>query len=165
MTFPEYDIYQNRVMGAHLIWEFTKAYCDHNVVGNNSGPTIYHALPILPLCLNQRVVEGIHSRNFKEGSLSRAIQENRDIFSGLQERMIDMSGLTFSSIDIAFKANLLVFEHETMTFIPNSLNISEKYAKQLFEDYSDMLRASRRIGSWFSQLSFGEISMNFNIII
>lgn len=163
MNFIEYDIYQNKVLGAHILWEFSKSFHEHNK--QNHYASIYHTLPVLPLCLNRRVVEGIKNRNFREGSLTKAINENKDIFSGLQERMTNMASITFESIYIGMCSRMFLLEKEKMTLIPNSVNPPEKTIKTLHEDYKDMLNASRRIGSWFSQLNFPEISMYFNITI
>ena len=163
MKLPEYDIYQNKVLGAHLIWEFTKAYKEHS--NSNSYPSIYHIIPVLPLCLNRRVVEGIKSRNFREGSLARAIEENKDIFSGLQERMIDMMPTTFESIYLGVKGGLMTLDKTEMQILPNFKNPPEKILKNLQEDYKDMLSSAKRLGSWFAQLNFQEITMYFNINI
>ena len=163
MALLEYQIYQNRLLGAHIIWEFAKSFDEHSKEIEKKYPNIYHVLPVLPLCLNKRVVDGIKSRLFKEGSLLRAINENKDLFSGLQDRMESMASITFGSIYIATKARLIVFDKEQMLLIPNSSSIPSKITDKLYEDYKDLLKASRRVGSWFSQLTVEEISMYFNI--
>jgi hypothetical protein len=163
MALLEYQIYQNRLLGAHVIWEFTKSFSEHSKDQDSKYPTIYQALPVLPLCLNKRVVEGIKARLFKEGSLLRAIHENRDLFSGLQERMESMATLTFGSIYIASQGGLIIYDREQALLIANSFTVPSKITDKLYEDYKDILKASRRLGSWFSQLSTEEISMYFNI--
>jgi hypothetical protein len=163
MELIEYQIYQNHVLGAHALWEFTKSFNDNSVP--YKYPTIYQAMPVLPLCLNKRVVEGIKYRNFKEGSLLRAIEENKDLFSGLQERMMDMAKLTFHSLYLATNSRLLVLDREQMVLIPNQITSPQKSIAQLQEDYKDILKASRRIGSWFSKLSLQELLMYFNITL
>lgn len=163
MKLFEYDIYQNKVLGAHLLWEFSKSFRDHSE--KNFSPTMYHMVPVLPMCFNRRVVEGIKTRNFREGSLARAIQENKDIFSGLQERMIDMLPTTFESLYIAIASGMLFFDKSEMVILPSSVTAPDKILKSLQEDYKDMLSASRRVGSWFSQLNFQEIAMYLDITI
>jgi hypothetical protein len=163
MELIEYQIYQNRVLGAHVIWEFVKSFNDSD--NQNKYPSIYQTMPVLPLCLNRRVVEGIKYRYFKEGSLLRAIDENKDLFSGLQIRMVDMAKLTFNSIYLATNSRLLVLDREQMVLIPNQVPVPQKTIAKLQEDYKDILKASRRIGSWFSKLSLQELLMYFNITI
>lgn len=161
MALVEYQIYQNRLLGAHIIWEFAKTYTEHSP--DKLYPTIYHVMPVLPLCLNKRVVEGIKSRLFREGSLLRAISDNKDLFSGLQDRMESMATLTFGSIYVASQGRLILFDNEQMTLIPNSFSVPSKITDKLFEDYKDILKAARRVGSWFSQLTMEEMIMYFNI--
>ncbi|MCW3107996.1 MAG: hypothetical protein JWQ09_2502 [Segetibacter sp.] len=163
MALLEYQIYQNRLLGAHIIWEFTKSFNEHSKNIEKSSATIFHVMPVLPLCLNKRVVEGIKGRLFKEGSLLRAINDNRDLFSGLQERMESMASITFGSIYIATQGKLILFDRDQMLLIPNSIPIPSKLTAKLYEDYKDILKASRRVGSWFAQLSIEEIQMYFNI--
>lgn len=163
MKLAEYDIYQNKVIGAHLLWEFSKAFKEHS--DKNEYASIYHIFPVLPLCLNRRVVEGIKSRNFREGSLARAIEENKDIFSGLQERMMDMLNTTFESMFIGLSTGILLLDKPDMLILPNLSSPPEKIIKNLQEEYKDMLSAARRIGAWFSQLNFQEITLYFNIAI
>lgn len=161
MEFIEYQIYQNRILGAHIIWEFTKSFNDFSP--EKLYPSIYQAMPVLPLCFNSRVVEGIKSRRFREGSLLRAIEENRDLFSGLQNRMESMANITFESIYLAANARLIVLDKDEMKLISNQVSSPQKTIALLQEDYKDILRASKRIGSWFSQLSFAELLMYFNL--
>ena len=92
MALLEYQIYQNRMLGAHILWEFSKSFSENT--DGKKYPLMFHMMPVLPLCLNKRVVEGIKSRRFREGSLMRAIDDNKDLFSGLQDRMEGMATLT-----------------------------------------------------------------------
>lgn len=163
MALVEYQIYQNKILGAHIIWEFSKSFNVYSENRENKYPSIYHVMPILPLCLNKRVVEGIKARYFKEGSLLRAIDDNRDIFSGLQERMESMAKITFESIYLATQGRLVLLDKDQMILIPNNISFPSKLTDKMYEDYKDILRASKRLGSWFSQLSIEEISMYFNI--
>ena len=96
----------------------------------------------------------------KEGSLIKTITENKDIYSGLQERMELSSDLTFKSVYMAVSANILIYDRETTQLIPNRK--SEPQIKN-YEDYVDIMASSRRIGAWFAKLSVQEITQYFNI--
>ncbi|MFD2866902.1 three component ABC system middle component [Mucilaginibacter antarcticus] len=104
----EFEIFQNKAIGAHIIWEFSKNYQMHH--REKASPSLVEVMPVLPLCLNKRVVSGIKERNFKGGSLLRAIDENKDLFSGLQERMEDMAPLTLQSIYIGAISGLITYD-------------------------------------------------------
>ena len=160
----EFDIFQNKIIGAHAIWEFAKCYSSYHAEHHN--PNLMLMMPVLPLCLNKRVISGIKERNFKEGSLIKALDEHKDLFSGLQERMEDMAELTLQSIFIASVSGLIVFQRETGEIIPSARNFPNKLKNQIGgpkNDYSDILSASKRIGAWFSQVNLSELMLYFNI--
>src|SRR5699024_3954896 len=96
MNLNEFDIFQNKVVGAHVLWEFSKYYQMHHIDGLH--PNLMSTMPVLPLCLKRRFIENVKERKFKEGSLLRTLDENKDLFSGLQDRMEGMANLTFESI-------------------------------------------------------------------
>ncbi|MFD2144948.1 ABC-three component system protein [Mucilaginibacter antarcticus] len=62
----EFEIFQNKAIGAHIIWEFSKNYQMHH--REKASPSLVEVMPVLPLCLNKRVVSGIKERNFKGGA-------------------------------------------------------------------------------------------------
>jgi len=157
-TISDYSIFQNHVLGAHALWEFSKHYQQYEE--NNQAPILLLALPVLPIVFNKRASDCIKNRNFKEGSLFKTITENKDIYTGLQERMEQSMDITFNSIHIAVAADLLIYDRETTQLIPNRK--SEPYIKKHL-DYLDIMASSKRIGAWFAQLSLQEITDYFNI--
>jgi hypothetical protein len=163
MKVNEFDIFQNKLIGAHIIWEFAKYYRMHHEKKNS--PDLMLVMPVLPLCLNKRVVSGIKERNFKEGSLLKALDEHKDLFSGLQERMEDMAELTLQSIFIGSVSGLLVYQRETGIIIAGSRNFPNTLKNHIGGryDYADILSASKRIGAWFSQVNLSELMLYFNI--
>jgi len=157
-TISDYSIFQNHVLGAHALWEFSKHYQEYEE--NNQAPILMLALPVLPIVFNKRATDCIKNRNFKEGSLFKTITENKDIYAGLQERMEQSVEITFKSIHIAVASNLLIYDRETTQLIPNRK--SEPQIKRHL-DYLDIIASSKRIGAWFSLLSLQEITDYFNI--
>jgi hypothetical protein len=154
----DYSIFQNNILGAHAIWEFSKYYEEHSP--EKSYPLLILALPVLPIVFNKRATDCIKTRFMKEGSLMKTISENKDIYSGLQERMELCLDLTFKSINMATSSGLILYDKETTRLIPNRK--SELQIKR-YEDYIDILAAARRIGAWFATLTFQEICDYFNI--
>ena len=43
----DYSIFQNHVLGAHALWEFSKYYQEYEL--NNRPPILMLALPVLPI--------------------------------------------------------------------------------------------------------------------
>ena len=154
----DYGIYQNKLLGAHAIWEFSKFYQEYEE--NHKPPQLLLALPVLPIVFNKRAMNIIKGKKFKEGSLIKTISENKDIYVGLQERMEDTADITLSSIYLATASNLIMYDRETTNLVPNS-SILPKINK--YEDYSDIISSSKRIGAWFAQLNTYEIMELFQI--
>jgi hypothetical protein len=154
----DYNIYQNYAIGAHALWEFCKSYQEYH--DEKKPPILLLALPLLAIVFNERATEAIKNRNFKEGSLYKTITENKDIYSGLQERMENSLDLTLKSINIASASNLIIYDRDTTMLIVNSKFEPQKI---IHSDYKDIILASKRIGAWFAQLNLQEITTLFNI--
>lgn len=157
-VISDYKIFQNHALGAHALWEFSKHYQEFEE--NKQSPILLLALPVLPIVFNKRATDCIKNRNFKEGSLFKTITENKDIYTGLQERMEQSVETTFKSIQIAVASDLLIYDRETTQLIPNRK--SEPQIKRHL-DYLDIIASSKRIGAWFAHLSLQEITDYFNI--
>jgi hypothetical protein len=154
----EYQIVQNEVLGAHALWEFAKYYNEYNL--RKSNPELMLSFPVLPIVFNKRATKAINGRNFKEGSLYRTINENKDIYTGLQDRMENMAPLTFKSLSTAFSLRLLGFDNELSQIVPFSKTFP---LKDVNVEYQEIIHSSRRVGAWFGQLDYSEISVYFNI--
>ena len=163
MALNEFEIFQNKLLGAHIIWEFAKNYKMHH--SEKDVPSLLITMPVLPLCLNRRVVQGIKERNFRGGSLLRAINENKDLFSGLQERMENMANLTLESIYVSSVTGLITYDRDSSTIIPKATILPLKLRDNLKknEDYNNIINASKRIGAWFAQFNQSEILLYFNL--
>lgn len=157
-TLNDYNIYQNHAIGAHALWEFCKSYQEYQQ--DKKAPILLLTMPVLPIVFNKRATDSIKNRNFKEGSLFKTITENKDIYSGLQERMENSIDVTFKSINIAVAANLIIYNRETTELIVNSKSEPQKI---VHADYKDIILSSKRIGAWFAQLNLQEITTFFNI--
>ena len=163
MTLNEFDIFQNKVLGAHIIWEFTKNFqMNHS---EKAFPSLLLTMPVLPLCLNKRVVTGIKERNFKGGSLLRALDENKDLFSGLQDRMENMAHLTLESIYLGSVVGLISYDRDKGLIAPLVRSLPTKIKENMSKnhEYIDIINTSRRIGSWFGLFNQSEILLYFNL--
>ncbi|WP_316812573.1 three component ABC system middle component [Pedobacter heparinus] len=163
MKLNEFEIFQNKVVGAHAIWEFSKYYQMHHV--DKFCPSLICTMPVLPLCLNRRVIENVKERKFKEGSLLKTLDENKDLFSGLQDRMEGMAELTLESIYLGAVTGLFYYDRENSLIIPRMKFLPAKIKDGLNsnKDYSDIIHTSKRVGAWFSQFNHSELLFYFNL--
>jgi len=157
----EFQIFQNKLLSAHLIWEFAKSYEDYNL--DHSHPDIFSTLPVLPICLNARAVKTIKERRLREGSLLKVVDEQKDIFAGLQERMQNMAQHTLESIYFAATTNLIHFDKKSFVLIPSRKNVPQKILRTLGKNYLDLLSTSKRLGAWTANMNISELSLYFNI--
>ncbi|MGY4384137.1 hypothetical protein ACVWYN_001163 [Pedobacter sp. UYP24] len=163
MKLNEFDIFQNRVVGAHAIWQFAIYYQMHHL--ERSCPNLMCTMPVLSLCLNRRVIQNIKERNFKEGSLLRTLDENKDLFSGLQERMESMAELSLESIYLGAVTGLFSYNRDQDLIIPKMKFLPAKIKEEIDKnrDYADIINASKRVGAWFSQFNHSELLFYFNL--
>lgn len=159
----EFDIFQNKVLGAHVIWEFSKNFQINNK--EHAAPSLLITMPVIPLCFNKRVVTGIKERNFREGSLLRALEERKDLFSGLQERMESMANLTLGSVYLGAVSGLFAYDRENAIIIPVAKGLPSNIKEAIIKnyEYNDIISASRRIGAWFGLFNQSEIMLYFNL--
>ncbi|GAB3916987.1 three component ABC system middle component [Mucilaginibacter boryungensis] len=159
----EFDIFQNKVLGAHVIWEFSKNFKLNNK--EHAAPSLLMTMPVIPLCFNKRVVVGIKERNFREGSLLRALEERKDLFSGLQERMEGMADLTLQSVYLGSVSKLFYYDRENAIIVPIAKGLPAKVKESVIKnyEYNDIINASRRIGAWFGLFNQSEIMLYFNL--
>ncbi|CAD5277557.1 MULTISPECIES: three component ABC system middle component [unclassified Imperialibacter] len=156
-----FETVQNEALGAHAIWEYSRFYNEYSETHEYS-PVIL-ALPVLPIVFNARARGEICNRNFREGSLLRTISDTRDLYSGLQDRMEGLVGLTLKSLYLASAVDLVQYDERDSLIIPKRktpLNIELSYGKE----YDQIIQASRRIGAWFGQLDISEIMIHFNVV-
>lgn len=161
MELNEFEIFQNNAIGAHIIWQFAKSYTNNH--SDKAAPSLILTMPVLPICFNERTVNLICDRNFREGSLIRALNESKDLFAGLQGRMEEMSQLTFNSIYLACNSGLIEYDKNNSEIIANNKGIPPIQYKSFSKDYQNIIDASRRVGYWFSQLNVIEIMTHFNL--
>lgn len=156
--FDEFELMQNQVLGAHALREFVKFY--QRVHVENIGPSLLLILPVLPLVYNQVSTQSISNKHYIEGSIYKALREDKTLFIGLQARMEKMYEQTLQSVFMAANLGLLEYDVPTTRLtLSNGSNPSLKFS----EDYETILRSSRRLGSWFAQMSESDILETFRI--
>ncbi len=152
----EFDIFQNKILASYVLWEFCKNYS----LQKKQPPSLKLIMVVLPICFNKRIVDGIKSRNFREGSLYRALDENRDLFIGLEDRIESMGKLTFETIYLCSVSGILDFDRDRqeLRFVPKAIKESEFSKLRQYPDLADIFNAAKRIGTWFGKMNSVEIT-------
>lgn len=152
-NIEEYYIVQNYALSALALWNFSYEF--YNNDGEKRGPTLPLLMTILPMVLHKETVSLIY-RKQKEGGFYRAITEDKVIEIGLQERMEAMADKTLRSLNLAFASGILGYNNLNTQIIPKQKPPS---LSSYNEETNKIIRASQRLGYWFSDLSLEQISI------
>lgn len=156
----EYRIIQNPFLGAHALWEFVKHYQHHNAKGA-PYPILF---TVLPICFNTSLSKLIEKRSLDKSSISRVIMEDTSVFRGVQDRMESMFVETNQAILIACASKLITIDENA-----NVQYILGKRQKTLIKPttynapYNRIINTSKRLGSWFGQMTEEEIFITLKI--
>jgi site-specific DNA-adenine methylase len=147
----EYEVIQNCALGALALWTFAAEY--YLKSDEKYGPNLAVAMLVLPLVYNEHFVNSVFRRNLK-GGFYNALNDDKALFLGVQDRMQSMATLTLKSINICFSAKLLTYDKDNSELLPIRTNTP---AYKDNDSIKDILSASKRLGYWFSTLNFQEL--------
>lgn len=154
----EFNIIQNSGIGALILHSFVNEF--YETKNKTQGPIIPLVMPVLPLIYNKESTERLCRNNRLVSSYYNSLNENKLIPVGLQDRMEKMSSQTFRALNFAFSTNILTYNQRTTQILP----VEKAYIPNLiYENNKKMLKASKLLGFWFSELSIEEIMQTLNI--
>lgn len=156
----EFEIIQNNILGAHLLFEFCKSYYKSE---NNRYPKLYILFLVLPILYNKETVELIFQRKFKHGSFMKSLDEKGNLFFDIQYRMEELAPKTLKSLNIAFASGILQYSPLNNSIIFNPESKLSYQLKLLNKDYQNKILAAKRLGFWFSSLKNEELIMYLNV--
>lgn len=156
----EFEIIQNAAIGAHALYAFTQRYIQAEE--EKKGPLLPFMFPILPIVFTKEYTKQISSRNFKIGSFYKVMTSDNSFFINIVPKMQELSETTFKAIELGFSAKILVYDNENAR-IYSGKNVNIIKASNLSKSYSDIIKTSQRLGSWFAQLKDDEIVSYFNL--
>lgn len=156
----EFEIIQNAALGAHALYAFTQRYEQANI--ERKGPLLPFMFPVLPIAFTKEYSDQISSRNFKLGSFYKVITSDNSFFINIVPKMQELSETTFKAMELGFSTKILVYDNENAR-IYSGKNVSISKQSNLSKSYSDIMKTSQRLGSWFAQLKDDEIMSYFNL--
>lgn len=156
-NIKEYDIVQNQALGALAMWNF--CYDFYKNTEQNCGPILPHLMLVLPMVFHKETVSSIYRRK-KEGGFYRVITEDKMIQVDLQQRMEAMAEKTLISLNLAFASGILEYNNLNSQIIPKRTPPS---TNSYNDETNKIIRASQRLGHWFSELSFEQIGLYLRV--
>lgn len=157
MKAKEYELVQNVALASVTFRRFAKEFTE--AAKTESGPTLLHFLPVLPIVFHEETSISIYSRR-KIGGLENALIDNRALFVGLQKRMEDMHEQTLAALNISCATNLLSYDRVLHQFFPGRRVGAPSLNNQEGKRISS---AAGRLGLWFAELSLPEITHKLSI--
>ena len=156
----EFEIIQNAAIGAHALYVFTQRYQQANI--EKRGPLLPFMFPVLPIVFTKEYSEQISSRNFKIGSFYKVITSDNSFFLNIVPKMQELSETTFKAMELGFTTKILVYDNENAR-VYSGKNVNILKQSNISKSYSDIIKTSHRLGSWFAQLKDDEIMSYFNL--
>lgn len=157
MKAREYEIVQNSALAAVAIWHFVDRYV--RALGGQHGPTLLHALPVLPIVFHEESANALGRRRF-DGGFYTALSENRGLFVGLQKRMEDMAPQTFRALSLAWSARLLDYDR-----VSKELHVIRRRrpAEVQNESAKRICATAQRLGHWFATIPPQELGQRLRL--
>ena len=154
----EQRVIQNTGLGAEVIWQaVSEAY---EGKGRTEGVAFPLVFLVLPLTFHRSSATVLASKT-KPGAIYKAIAEDREITVGLQERMEALSERTFQSLSIGFSTGLLQLDQENgFQLIPERKSLPVKHVTN---EVQTMIKASKRVGQTFAELTIIQIAKHLEI--
>lgn len=149
-SLHEFDVVQNIALGALAIFNFTNEF--FKKTDEMRGPSIALCMLVLPLVFNQNFVDSANNRSFS-GGLYKMINEDRAIFSGLQDRVEKMKDISMRSLNLCFTSKLLTLDSESFEVQP----VRSKSPSFTGNELKEIIATAKRLGHWMSQPSFQEL--------
>lgn len=149
----EYDIMQNSVLGAHCLYETLRKYEDYN----EEGMILPISYLILPIVYNNNFSTRVKTMNFKISSFYKSIYDSQFNYLNVIEHADILFETTSQSLLIAQNSNLVKYDKSRNSLMSNSNKNVPIKDRVEGSDYSALISASRRLGSWFGQMKNEEI--------
>jgi hypothetical protein len=159
MRSIEYEVVQNPSLGAMAHWQFVKAWGDTA----DEHPILPWILLVLPLVYHARSSDAFAGTNQASG-ISMALQKEPEIPVGLQERVEGMADISLAALQLAVSTRLLerIPGNPWPSFVAVEKSLPTERQPQ---DKGNRvpLRAAKRLGAWFSQMTLAHACTLLNV--
>ena len=154
---------QNPALGAGLVWRFV---CGYVAAHSNRNPV---PLPlvflVLPVLLHRKTAEFVECTNKASGlrvcaaKFGAAKQCKQDLLLAINQRMLELKGLSTESLRMALATRLVHLETDA-TLIPLS---KTKAGSGIPDEIKSMLNNAEKLGAWCAPLTMHEIAMTLKV--
>lgn len=161
----EVRLWNTPLVGAYLLWMFTKGYCDRHPEGDAPiGLLHFIASAILT---SSKLTEPISNRRDSLQSYARSFEENRktDSLLGIHDRVIARRDYTLEAIDVAISTGLLIWDTSSGKIYPRTpANTSNGRQKNPRAALARDGKKAEILGNWFSQHDLQTIASYLKVV-
>ena len=160
----EVKLWNTPIVGAYLLWKFTKGYCDNHP--NEDAPIGLLHFVAIAMLTNKKLLEPINNKRENLQSYARSFEtlKNSDILLTIQERVRDKREYTMASIDIAIAEGLLVWDADTGKLYPRDLSKQPNRGKALKKMYIRDGNKAEILGKWFAKHDLPTIAAYLKVV-
>lgn len=158
----EERLVQNPLLGAGLLWEFTRKYETHRSVAQ--GASLLVLMPVIPILLHRASAEKLKGMQFDSG-LAKLVVEYPTMKFELQRRIAAFSALSLSSLNVACAVGLL----QQMPLVTGPVFVTKiaRLPEQVRAKGTPavMSLAARRLGAFFRDETLFQIEAQLGIVL
>ena len=160
----EVKLWNTPIVGAYLLWKFTKGYCDGHP--NGDAPIGLLHFVASAILTNEKLLKPISDMRNDLQSYSRSFENSKDsdILLTIQERTRLKREYTMASIDIAIAEGLLVWDVDSGKLYPRDLSKSPSRGKALKEMFKKNGKKAKILGKWFAKHDLPTIAAYLKVV-
>lgn len=157
----EYQVLQNPVLGAAAI---TQAVIEYHKA-KKEGMPLPLVMAVLPMVFHKKTAEVVARMHKVGAGLPRAIDQDRTLRVGLQQRMEGMGGLSFRALNLALSCKRCVALDfgEDVAVVPCRKTIQGTDMGYEDGDATDILKAASRVGYWLGSYEVAAVCRQLDL--
>ena len=164
LLMDEVKLWNTPLVGAFLLWSFTKGYCDNHPTGDAPvGLLHFIAFAILT---NNKLMKPISNQRDDLQSYVRSFQNKHetDILLSIQSRISERRESALKAIDVAVAEGLLVWDVDSGKLYSRILDRKPGRGKALRSNYKRDGVKAEILGKWFSQHDLPAIASYLKVV-
>jgi len=164
LLIEEVKLWNTPLVGAFLLWSFTKGYSDNHPNGDSPvGLLHFIALAILT---NKELMRPISNMRDDLQSYVRSFQDKNesDILLNIQPRTLARREQTLKAIDVAIAEGLLAWDTDNGKLYSRKLEKRPGRGKALKKDVKRDGVKAEILGKWFSQHDLPTIAAYLKVV-
>lgn len=152
------------IVGAFLLWRFTKGYCEGHP--NGDAPIGLLHFVASAILTNKKLLEPISNKRKDLQSYARSFEkkEDSDILLTIQDRTREKREYTLAAIDIAIAEGLMVWDADSGKLYPRDPTNSRGRTKNLKRQMVADGNKAEILGKWFSKHDVPTIAAYLEVV-